>query len=326
MSAKHTLLKTLADGQFHSGQHLANELGITRAAIWKQIQTIQARGIIIDAVRGKGYRWQDPQQLLDLNLIKSGIPASVKQQTEEIILLDTIDSTNRYLLERLVPSSNKPLICLSETQTAGRGRRGRHWVSPYASNLYLSIGWQHAEGPQSFAGLSLAMGVAVMRVLSHYRQPSIGLKWPNDIIANGKKLGGILIEMAGDASGPCSLVVGLGLNIQMPVQLAQDIDQPWVDLSTLLGQSTPSRNQLAAELITEMCTIINEYPRMGFSQYQAEWQQWDQYNNKVVTLIQGEHQQRGTVTGVDQHGNLLLNTAKGIQTFNAGEISLRAAV
>lgn len=324
MTIQHTLLKTLADGRFHSGQQLAHEFGVTRAAIWKQIQAIQSRGIIIDAVRGKGYRWQEPQQLLDSEAIKSGISGPVRNGIGELIIKDTIDSTNRYILERLDSSTTRPLVCLAESQTTGRGRRGRRWISPYASNLYLSIGWHHAAGPQSFAGLSLAMGVAVMRVLSQYRSTGIGLKWPNDIIADGKKLGGILIEMAGDASGPCSLVVGLGLNVRMPATQGQDIDQPWVDLSTLLGQSTPSRNELAAGLITEMCTIINEYPEVGFRHYQTEWQQWDQYRNKTVSIIQGERHQQGTVSGVDQQGNLLLKTARGIQSFNAGEISLRA--
>ena len=323
MTVQQTLIKKLADGRFHSGQQLANELGITRAAIWKHIKAIQLKGISIDAVRGKGYRWQNPQQLLDLAQISSALPNDILD-TVDIIIVDTIDSTNRYILKQLENPINLTFICLTESQSAGRGRRGRNWVSPYASNLYLSIGWQHAEGPQSLAGLSLAMGVAVMRVLSSYSQTGIGLKWPNDIVADGRKLGGILIEMAGDATGPCSIVVGLGLNIQMPPSHASDIDQPWVDLSSLLGQSTPSRNKLAAELITHMCTIIKEYPQVGFSHYQTEWQQWDQCHNKPVTIIQGEHQQKETVVGVDQQGNLLLKTISGIQSFNAGEISLRA--
>jgi len=322
MSCYSHILNKLADGHFHSGEVLAAEQGVTRAAIWKQLKKIESLGIAIDSVRGKGYRLQQTLDLLDIEKIRSSLPDNVLTEIEKIELFADIDSTNRYLMDACKTATGVQ-VCLAESQSHGRGRRGRPWVSPFASNIYLSISWQYTTGPMSLSGLSLALGIAVMRVLSAYVAGNIGLKWPNDIYANGKKLGGILVEFSGDVSGPCQIVAGLGLNVRMPKQWDKDIDQPWIDLHSLAGQQTPGRNRLTAELVKQMIAVLRDYPEHGFAQYQKEWHQWDFVRGKAVELCFPTHKKQGIVKGVNPEGALLLETASGIETFNSGEISLK---
>ncbi len=323
MSSCLRLLQKLADGAFHSGEVLASELGITRAAVWKQLKRVEAMGLAVDAVRGKGYRLQHPLDLLDIGEIMQRIPAHVDADIARIELFADIDSTNRYLMNESRPHEVGALICLAESQSNGRGRRGRTWVSPFASNVYLSIKWQYAGGPMSLSGLSLALGVAVMRVLSGYGCEDIGLKWPNDIYWRNRKLGGILVELAGDVSGPCDVVAGLGLNVSMPEHSDRDIDQPWIDLQHVLNTRTPSRNDLVARLIEQMLHVLHHYPEQGFTIYQQEWQRWDIVKGKSVCLSLPGSEKQGIVQGVDAEGALLLDTGHTVETINSGEISLR---
>lgn len=322
MSSYSHILNKLADGAFHSGEVLAAELGVTRAAIWKQLKKIEAMGVAIDSIRGKGYRLQQALELLDAEQIMAALPESTRTDIGQMHLFADIDSTNRYLMDVCQQTSGAQ-VCLAESQSQGRGRRGRPWVSPYASNIYLSISWQYATGPMALSGLSLALGIAVMRVLSAYVAEDLGLKWPNDIYGQDKKLGGILVEFSGDVGGPCQIVAGLGLNVRMPEQSAMDIDQAWIDLHSLAGQQTPGRNRLVAELVTQMIAVLRDYPEQGFAPYLQEWHRWDIVRGRAVHLCFPTHNKQGIVKGVDLDGALMLETASGVETFNSGEISLK---
>jgi BirA family biotin operon repressor/biotin-[acetyl-CoA-carboxylase] ligase len=316
------LLNKLADGAFHSGEVLAGELGVTRAAIWKQLKKIEAMGLAVDAIRGKGYRLQQPLDLLDIGKIMQQLPARIDTEIARIELFAGIDSTNRYLMNETQQQAGA-LICLAEAQSQGRGRRGRQWVSPFASNIYMSLKWQYADGPMLLSGLSLALGVAVMRVLSDYGCQDIGLKWPNDIFWRDRKLGGILVELAGDVSGPCDVVAGLGMNVRMPEDADRDIGQPWIDLQHILDTDMPSRNELVARLIEQLLDVLCLYPQQGFAFYQQEWHRWDIARGKTVCLSFPTGEKQGIVQGVDANGALLLDTGQGVETINSGEISLR---
>ena len=316
------LLNKLADGAFHSGEVLASELGVTRAAIWKQLKKIEAMGLAVDAIRGKGYRLQQPLDLLDIGKIMQQLPARIDAEIARIELFADIDSTNRYLMNETQQQAGA-LICLAETQSQGRGRRGRQWISPFASNIYMSLKWQYTSGPMLLSGLSLALGVAVMRVLSHYGCQDIGLKWPNDIFWRDRKLGGILVELAGDVSGPCDVVAGLGMNVRMPEHADRDIGQPWTDLQHILDTDMPSRNELVARLIEQLLDVLRLYPQQGFAFYQQEWHRWDIARGKPVCLSFPTGEKQGIVQGVDANGALLLDTGQGVEIINSGEISLR---
>jgi len=322
MSFFEEILGKLSDGRFHSGEVLANELHISRAAVWKQLKKIQSMGLSVDAVRGKGYRLQYPLELLNTELIMDYLSPEAMGNIHDLSVHTEIDSTNRFLLQLDHELCEKGVVCLAERQTMGRGRRGRQWVSPFGANIYLSVMWRYAHGPAQLSGLSLALGVAVMRVLSSYAIENIGLKWPNDIYWQQKKLGGILVEIAGETNGPCTLVAGLGLNVSM-TDGENDIDQPWTCLQDITQSENLSRNRLAAELIEQMLMILQDYSQKGFSAYQQEWQQWDVMFNKAVSLSSTAGERRGIVQGVDSEGGLLLKTSQGIEVINSGEVSLR---
>lgn len=316
-----TLLNCLADGRFHSGEQLAGTLGVTRAAVWKRLKNIQSMGLVVDAVRGKGYRLQQPLELLDERRIRKDLSEVASDSLARLEVFASIDSTNRYLMQAEAVAGGAQ-VCLAEQQLNGRGRRGRAWISPFACNLYCSIKWQYDAGPVSLSGLSLALGVGLMRVLTAAGCQDAGLKWPNDIYCNDKKMAGVLLELSGDINGSCYVVAGVGLNLRMPSSIA-GIDQPWTDLYTVLGALTPGRNQLAAALISEWIDVLRQYPEQGFSVYQSEWNGWDIIKGRPVMLSTANFEKQGIAQGVNLEGALLLETSHGIETCHAGEVSLR---
>ncbi len=227
------ILILLADGEFHSGTELADALGISRSAVWKQLNGLAELGLQHSAVSGKGYRLDNSLELLAASKINEAVNDQTAALISSLEIHDQIDSTNRYLVERSQNNALSGAVCFAEYQTAGKGRRGRQWVSPYGCNIYLSILWRFQQGPAAISGLSLAIGVAVIRALKQHQIDDVGLKWPNDIYSQGKKLGGILVEVSGETDGPCAAVIGLGLNLFLPESQAQGITQAWTDLSKI---------------------------------------------------------------------------------------------
>jgi BirA family biotin operon repressor/biotin-[acetyl-CoA-carboxylase] ligase len=323
MKRERQILQILNQGHFYSGEELAARLEVSRAAVWKIIQALQEQGIEIHAVRGRGYRLPHPLEFLEQDRIVSGLANSVRDWLGDIEIHQRIDSTNTYLLSKARHRLPSGSVCLAESQAAGRGRRGRLWVSPFAANLYLSLLWRFPMGPAQLTGLSLATGVAVAHALQVFGVEEIGLKWPNDLLWRQRKLGGILLEFDGEAAGPCDVVAGIGVNVAMPTGVGNAIDQPWVDLRTILGPDRISRNRLAAQVLNEIVLTWVQFEREGFQGISKAWQRFDVIAGKPVDL----HLPTGTVTGiargVDDSGALCLATATGIKRYLAGEISLR---
>ncbi|MGZ8236976.1 MAG: bifunctional biotin--[acetyl-CoA-carboxylase] ligase/biotin operon repressor BirA [Methylobacter sp.] len=320
------ILSLLADGEFHSGTELADALGISRSAIWKQLSGLAELGLQHSAVSGKGYRLDNPLELLDASKINEVVTDQAGALISSFEIHDQIDSTNRYLVERSQNNGLSGSVCFAEYQTAGKGRRGRQWVSPYGSNIYLSILWRFQQGPAAISGLSLAIGVAVIRALRQHQISDIGLKWPNDIYSQGKKLGGILVEVSGETDGPCSAVIGLGLNLFLPETQAEGITQAWTDLSKITGQSQLSRNQLAGILLNHLLPVIAEYESVGIQAYLDEWRSYDCLSGKSATLFIGQQQFEGIVQGIDDNGMLLIKRPDGnVQTFASGEVSFNSS-
>lgn len=319
---KKRLLQVLADGAFHSGTELSVILQISRAAVWKHINTLLVMGIEITAVSGKGYRITRGIELLDYTLINKALTEHTRNLMSELILHDQIDSTNDYLSRCAQDGAASGLVCLAEYQTAGKGRRGRCWVSPFGSNIYLSILWCLQCGPAFIAAFSLAAGVAVIRALKNCDIREIGLKWPNDLYWRNRKLGGILVEVSGETEGPCTAIVGLGLNLYLSVQDGEIINREWVDLQQIMAADMPSRNRLAAAIINELFPIMAYYERDGISKYINEWRSYDCMLGKYVTLQVGSQQFQGTVQGIDDNGLLkLLHSDGREQLYGSGEVS-----
>ena len=319
------LLTLLADGQFHSGTDLAEALKISRASVWKHLQALEGFGLPYIAVSGKGYRLERPLDLLDEKMIMAQIDESIRCTINSFEVFDQIPSTNSHLMERASNHAPNGSVCFAEFQTAGRGRRGRHWVSPFGSNIYLSILWRFQASPLAISGLSLAIGVAVIRALKQRYPYPFQLKWPNDIYFEGKKLGGILVEVSGESDGPCAVVIGLGLNIYVPQTAANAITQQWTDLSQITGQQQTNRNVLAGTLLNQLLLITAEFEEKGVSAYLDEWREYDCLKDKPATLYIGQHRYEGIVQGIDRHGLLLLGRPDGnVQAFASGEVSFRA--
>ena len=320
------LLCMLDFGKFHSGSQLSEQLGVSRSAIWKQINAFKQIGVEINAVSGKGYRLVSALELLDKDVILAGLEQHAETHVSELIIHDVITSTNSYLFE--TPASfDSGTICLAEFQTAGKGRRGRQWVSPFGSNVYLSVLWQYEKGPAAISGLSLAAGVAVVRALEKVNDGNIGLKWPNDIYWNDKKLGGILVEVQGDAEGPCTVVVGIGMNMRLTEHEAISIDQAWTDMHQITGGRMPSRNQLIVQLLNQLIPIIAEFENAGIDSFIGEWRTFDCMVNRPVSLFLGNQVIEGVVQGVDENGLITLQLADGkVSAFASGEVSFNAAL
>lgn len=324
MERERRLLTMLNDGQFHSGEALAAQLGgISRAAVWKLIRNLEALGVAIHAVQGRGYRLAEPMEFLDRGLILAELTDAARPWLAGIEIYQRIDSTNTYLMSRANDGLPGGSVCLAEWQATGRGRGGRSWVSPFAANLYLSLLWRFSTGPAVLMGLSLAVGVAVARALESVGVTDLGLKWPNDLVWRQRKLGGILLEFGGESSGPCHVVVGVGLNVAMPAQAGSAIDQPWVDLRSILGQGGVSRNRLAARVLDELVALLARFEQTGFTGLSEDWQRFDLAAGRPIVLKLPNAIISGIARGVDSSGALRVETAAGIQHFMAGEISLR---
>lgn len=322
LALQRQLILQLADGQLYSGEALAAQAGISRAAIAKHIHQLQQYGLDIYSIKGKGYRLASALQLLDAQQIKLHQQAGMP----DILLQHVTDSTNSQLMKKLQDGQplQKGSVLVAEAQTAGRGRRGNPWFSPFGSNLYFSMYWQLEQGIQAAMGLSLVIGIAVAEVLeSQYRLP-VKLKWPNDIYLQQKKLAGILIELAGQSHAQCDLVIGLGLNIRMPNTAERQIDQAWTDLQQHLDMPV-NRNQLIALLQQNICCHLTEFESSGFTAFAAAFNQRDQFFGNAVYLSSGERKVFGLCAGVDHQGALLLEQDGQLQSYFGGELSLRSA-
>ncbi|RON46981.1 biotin--[acetyl-CoA-carboxylase] ligase [Pseudomonas frederiksbergensis] len=312
-----TLLKLLKDGRFHSGQALGIALGVSRSAVWKQLQHLEAElGLSIHKVRGRGYQLAAPLTLLDP--VEIGTKSSACGWPIQVF--DSIDSTNAEALRAIESGQAAPFLVLAERQTAGRGRRGRKWVSPFAENLYYSLVLRIEGGMRQLEGLSLVVGLAVMHALRKQGVPGVGLKWPNDLLVGQKKIAGILLELVGDPADVCHVVLGVGINVNM--QLADEVDQQWTSMRLESGRVF-DRNQLVAELGLVLQAYLNRHRVDGFAAIHAEWEQNHLWQGRAVSLIAGVNQIDGVVMGIDSQGALRLKVGGVEKIFSGGELSLR---
>ena len=318
------IVRALADGEFHSGQHLGAALGVSRAAIWKHVASLAELGLKVEAVRGRGYRLRQSIELLDVDTIRARLRPETAKMLTRLEVLSEIDSTNRYLLSVPARRSNHGAVCFAEYQHSGRGRRGRSWVSPFGSGLCLSIAWQFETGVESLAALSLAAGVGAIRALNRLGIRGAGLKWPNDLYVEDSKLAGILTEVRGEAGGPCTAVIGIGVNVALPPEVLPAIPQAVTDLRILLGH-LPSRNRAAAALIDELMAMMSRFDGQGFSEFVDEWQSYDLLRNRNITVQLPNDTVSGIGAGIDRSGALLVKCTGGMQRFVAGEVSVRPA-
>ena len=317
----HPLIHLLADGRLHSGTGLAERLGVTRTAVWKQLRRLEEIGLDVESVRGKGYRLAEPLDLLSREAIEPVLAGQASRP--ELTLEPVVESTNSLLMGHS-GYSGVPQVCLAEQQLQGRGRRGRAWVSPFARNLYLSIGLETDAGPAAVQGVTLRAGLGAVQALAGLGIEGLGIKWPNDLWLNGRKVAGILTELQGSAQDELRLVIGLGLNVYMTAPETA-IDQPWTSLAREGQVPEGGRNRLAAALIEGILASVAD---LGFGPDPAipdEWARYDVLHGRHVALR--DRDCRGIGDGIDASGQLRLRTTDGeVMLLNAGEVSLEVPI
>jgi BirA family biotin operon repressor/biotin-[acetyl-CoA-carboxylase] ligase len=322
------LLAMLAEGAFLSGEQLAKKLKISRGGVWKLINSLKALGVEIESISRQGYRLPRAVDLLDKEAIVASLPPASRAQLARIDVLMTVDSTNRFVADLPPPQPGHFQLCTAEVQNAGRGRRGRSWVAPFGSGVCMSVGWQFAEAPPTFSALSLAVGVAVVKALRKLGVQGVGLKWPNDLQWQGRKLGGILIEMRGESAGPAQVIIGIGINMHMPasvrMQLAEREAALIADVHEIMREQTPTRNVLIGAVAAELLEMLQTFATRGFEPFKEEWHELDTLANAPVKVISGSQATLGTARGVDADGTLLVEVDGELRRFVSGEVSLRA--
>lgn len=319
---KELLINKLAKGEFVSGQTLGEEMGVSRAAISKHINSLADMGLDIFRVKGKGYKLVAPIELLDKEFIVKSLAS--KNFNSIIETHNIIDSTNDYLMRRIPNHVQNGQVCIAEYQSSGRGRRGRQWISPFGSHIYMSMYWLLPQGMTAAMGLNTVVALAIGDAIRSLYNINVQLKWPNDIYLNGLKLAGILIDLEGTPSEPCHAVIGIGLNLNMPDKSGEQVDQPWTDLQQHTTKSI-NRNELVATMIQCLINRLEQHKNSGLEQVINEWNRYDLFYDQPVKLITGNSETHGICKGINEQGALLLAIDNQIKVIYGGEVSLRGA-
>lgn len=319
------ILRMLSDGNYHSGTELGQVLRVSRASISGGLQNLESYGLVIHKIPGRGYRWLNPVQWLDSGQIHRYLGECA--DSIQIEIRDVVESTNSLLLQRAIdqgsPASRIKQVLAAELQTQGRGRRGRSWSSGLGDSLIFSVLWPSQCAVNTLSGLSLAVGVAIIRALASLGIHDIALKWPNDVLSGSGKLAGVLIELHGDMLSPGTVVIGVGLNLKLSCVTKDLVDQEVSDLTGITGQ-VPDRNRLLAMLLKELAAVLDTFEQHGFEPFREEWMHCHAYQGKMVQISFSDGSVKsGIATGIAPDGALLVNTPAGVLQLRSGEVSLR---
>lgn len=314
------ILRLLSDGKFHSGEAIAQHFHISRASVWNALQHAEELGIEVFSVRGRGYKLPQAVTLLDEKAILKAI--GEKHSTIRLEVHDHLASTNSYLMQNMHAHTHGSCV-VANLQTQGRGRRGRSWEAGLGASLTFSLLWRFQCGASGLSGLSLAVGIALIRSLHALGVKDAQLKWPNDVLIKREKLAGILIELQGDMEGPSTAVIGIGINLNLPNTMKQQIDQPVTDLASVTTTRIDP-NELLAALLKDLTVVLNTFEQSGFASLSEEWTHYHAYHHQTVRIIMPDGKEcSGVVQSIAEDGSLLVKTDAGLQRFISGEISLR---
>jgi len=319
------VFQRLDDRAFVSGEALAADLSVTRAAVWKAVEQLRELGVALDAQTSKGYRLAPGVSPLAPERIAELLGAATRARIEALLVEWTLESTNSRLLESLPPAAGMATVVLAEHQTGGRGRRGRAWLAPPGGAICLSLAWQYADMPEDLSALSLIVGLAAVDALQGLGITEVLLKWPNDLITAQGKLGGILIEMRAEAAGPVHVVVGLGINVMLDQAARSAIAATGNIADDICARHVPvpDRNAIVAALLARLIPALEEFPRAGLTPHLASWSASDALQDREVRVENQGEVTRGMARGIDTHGALLVETPDGVRRFISGEVTVR---
>jgi BirA family biotin operon repressor/biotin-[acetyl-CoA-carboxylase] ligase len=320
------LFAKLADGEFHSGEALAAEMAVSRSAIWKAASALRDLGATVHAVRNRGYRLPGTAESLDATRILKLLSSTATPHVARVDTAWTLGSTNTALMERPYPRVGTGEALLAEYQTAGRGRRGRTWLAPPGGAICLSFSWVFAEVPRDLGALGLVIGVCALQALQRLGVVGVGLKWPNDLLIEDRKLGGILIELRAESSGPACVVIGIGLNVALGAPLLEQIATTGLTPIDLVsaGLKGAQRNAVAAGLISSFVEGLLEFERDGLKGFVQRWMDADVLHGRPVMVTGADGFTKGVARGIDLEGALLVETPQGLLRFISGDVSVRA--
>lgn len=319
------VFQRLDDRAFVSGEVLATDLSVTRAAVWKAVEQLRELGVALDAQTSKGYRLAPGVSPLAQERIAELLGVELCARIETLLVEWTLESTNTRLLESLPPRAGLAAVVLAENQTDGRGRRGRAWLAPPGGAICVSLAWLYPDMPADLSALSLIVGLAAVEALKGLGITGVLIKWPNDLITARGKLGGVLIEMRAEAAGPVHVVVGLGINVMLDAaarsaiaatgNIADDIGADHVPV--------PDRNAIVAALLARLIPALEDFPRDGLTPHLASWSASDALQDREVRIQNQGEITRGVARGIDTHGALLVETPGGVLRFISGEVTVR---
>lgn len=318
------MLRQLSSDAFRSGEQIARELNISRASVWQALRDLDCYGIKLFRLPGRGYRLAEPLHWLDVKAIKAAL--GDKARLIDLEVLETAASSNSILMQKAALGAGHGSCLAVELQTGGRGRRGRTWHASLGDSLTFSLLWRFNQGASYLSGLSLAVGVALMRALHQAGISSARLKWPNDVLHENRKLAGILIELQGDMLGPSAAVIGIGLNVKLSDLARENIDQAAIDLASLAAD-LPSRNQLLALILDHLSDVLQQFETQGFVALREEWSRHHAYHQQPVRMLMPDGStHHGIVSGVADDGALLVRDQDGERRFTSGEVSMRSGI
>jgi BirA family biotin operon repressor/biotin-[acetyl-CoA-carboxylase] ligase len=322
------VLDLLADGAWHSGVALGESLGLSRAAVWKQVRVLRSLGLTVAADRARGYRLAAPLDLLRGAAIRPALAPATRDALGTLEILTVTTSTNDWLSSRPAPPPGRLLAVAAEYQTGGRGRRGRRWLSPLGHGICLSVAWTFETTPRDLPALSLVAGVVVVEALAALGVSGVQLKWPNDIVAGGGKLGGILVEVAGESGGPLRAVIGIGLNVRRLAGLDGELHAEGgalaaVSLDDLGGGARVSRNELVVALLDGLLASLRQFATAGAGQFLADWRRHDGLAGRPVQVTRGRESFAGVARGLADDGALLVERNGRLEPVVAGDVTLR---
>jgi len=326
------IFRKLGPGGFHSGAALAAQFGVSRNAVWKAVGTLKKLGVSIHAVRNRGYRLAVPTAPLDGQLIRERLNSTTRARLRQLEVAWQLESTNSTLFARADVPPEHCDVLLAEVQSAGRGRRGRTWLATPGGALCLSLGWSLGQMPRDMASLGLVVGVCALQAL-HAHIPAgvqartpLQLKWPNDLNCDGRKLGGILIDMRAEAGGPGYVVIGIGINVALDETARTQINAAGTEPCDLksLEVSPLQRNAVTASLIECLVRGLTVFAQQGLRPFREQWEHADALRGRAVNVTTVQETTRGVARGIDLDGALLVETPAGLVRFVSGEVSVRA--
>lgn len=325
LSLPQRVFQRLDDRNFQSGEVLAADLSVTRAAVWKAVEQLRELGVALDAQTNKGYRLATGISALSAERIEAQLPGEVCASLEVLLVEWTLESTNTRLLDALPPAAGKASVVLAEHQTGGRGRRGRGWVAPPGGAICLSLAWQYADMPVDLSALSLVVGLCAVNALAELGVRGVSLKWPNDLVTREGKLGGILIEMRTESGGPVHVVAGIGLNVLLDDAARAAVKATGNTADDIRAHHTPvpDRNRIVAALLARLVPALEGFPRHGLTPHLDNWHDCDALREREVRVEVAGEITRGVARGIDAHGALLVETPTGMRRFISGEVTVR---